>query len=222
MSSAHFGQSVAIDTDRVAVGAPYDNLDGYLSGAISTFRFSGDWYLDSALRGGYGAGRNQLGATLSLSAGRLLVGVRPEMNATGSVSLYLDSPSGWQRQGISYAGNNVYINHDSAFIGAPYLNTGATLSGGGEFILFASDCNSDGIPDRCNIDLGSDTDLNNDGIPDSCQPFNPDVNRDGNIDLADVGLVLLASGDCSGCAEDVTQDGVVDSSDLGFVLLYIE
>ena len=222
VSSAHFGQSVAIDTDRVAVGAPYDNLDGYLSGAISTFRFSGDWYLDSALRGGYGAGRNQLGASLSLSAGRLLVGVRPEMNATGSVSLYLDSPSGWQRQGISYAGNNGYINHDSAFIGAPYLNTGATLSGGGEFILFASDCNSDGVPDRCNIDLGSDTDLNNDGIPDSCQPFNPDVNRDGNVDLADVGLVLLASGDCSGCAEDVTQDGVVDSSDLGFVLLYIE
>ena len=222
VSSAHFGQSVAIDTDRVAVGAPYDNLDGYLSGAISTFRFSGDWYLDSVLRGGYGAGRNQLGATLSLSAGRLLVGVRPEMNATGSVSLYLDSPSGWQRQGISYAGNNGYINHDSAFIGAPYLNTGATLSGGGEFILWASDCNGDGIPDRCNIDLGSDTDLNNDGIPDSCQPFNPDVNRDGNVDLADVGLVLLATGDCSGCAEDVTQDGVVDSSDLGFVLLYIE
>ena len=222
VSSSRFGNAIAIDNDRLAVGAPNDDLDGYLSGAVMTYRFDGSWSLSAGLRGGYGAGRNQIGASVSLSNGRLLVGVRPEMNATGSVALYIDSPSGFQRQGISYAGNFGYINGDSAFIGAPYLNTGALNSGGGEFILWASDCNSDGIPDRCNIDLGYDTDINNDGIPDSCQPFNPDVNSDGVVDSADIANILLGFGECSGCPEDVTRDGSVDAGDISYVLISMD
>jgi hypothetical protein len=222
VSSSRFGNAIAIDNDRLAVGAPNDDLDGYLSGAVMTYRFAGSWSLNAGLRGGYGAGRNQIGASVSLSNGRLLVGVRPELNATGSVALYIDSPSGFQRQGISYAGNFGYINGDSAFIGAPYLNTGALNSGGGVFILWASDCNSDGIPDRCNIDLDYDTDINNDGIPDSCQPFNPDVNRDGVVDSADISNILLGFGECSGCPEDVTRDGSVDAGDISYVLISMD
>ena len=222
VSSSRFGNAIAIDGDRLAVGAPNDDLDGYLSGAVMTYRFAGSWYFDAGLRGGYGAGRNQIGASVSLSNGRLLVGMRPEMNVSGSVALYLDSPSGFQRQGISYAGNFGYVHGDSAFAGAPYLNTGALNSGGGEFILWASDCNSDGIPDRCNIDLGYDTDINNDGIPDSCQPFNPDVNRDGVVDSADISNILLGFGECGGCPEDVTRDGSVDAGDISYVLISMD
>lgn len=222
VSSSRFGNAIAIDKDRLAVGAPNDDLDGYLSGAVMTYRFAGSWSLSAGLRGGYGAGRNQIGASVSLSNGRLLVGVRPEMNATGSVALYVDSPSGFQRQGISYAGNFGYINGDSAFVGAPYLNTGALNSGGGEFVLWASDCNSDGIPDRCNIDLGYDTDINNDGIPDGCQPFNPDVNSDGVVDSADIANILLGFGECNGCPEDVTRDGSVDAGDISYVLISMD
>jgi hypothetical protein len=217
--STRFGQAVAIDSDRIAVGAPSDANDGYESGAISTYRFAGEWYRDAVIRNGPGAPRNRIGSTLSLSNGRLLVGIRPEQNLNGSLTMYVDSPSGWQRQGISYSGTTGYVRGDSGFVGAQYLNSGALNSGGGEFILWASDCNSDGIPDRCNIDLGSDTDLNNDGIPDSCQPFNPDVNGDGSIDSSDLSMILLAFGDCPGCPEDVTKDGVVDSADLSFVLV---
>ena len=219
--STRFGQAVAIDSDRIAVGAPSDANDGYESGAISTYRFAGGWYRDDVIRNGPGAPRNRIGSTLSLSNGRLLVGIRPEQNLNGSLTMYVDSPSGWQRQGISYSGTTGYVRGDSGFVGAPYLNSGALNSGGGEFILWASDCNSDGIPDRCNIDLGSETDLNNDGIPDSCQPWNPDVNGDGSIDSSDLSMILLSFGDCPGCPEDVTKDGVVDSADLSFVLISI-
>ncbi len=222
VNSSRFGHSIALDGDRLAVGAPTDGADGYLSGAVMTYLHAGSWYFDSSLRGGYGAGRNQIGSSVSLSNGRLLVGVRPEANATGSVALYLDLSPGWQRQAVSYAGNVGCVKGDFGFIGAPYLNTGATLSGGASFILWSSDCNSDGIPDRCNIDLGSDSDINADGIPDACQPFNADVNGDSIIDSSDVSIILLSFGECDGCPEDVTRDGVVDTGDLAFVLVSME
>lgn len=82
--STRFGQAVAIDSDRIAVGAPSDANDGYESGAISTYRFAGGWYRDAVIRNGPGAPRNRIGSTLSLSNGRLLVGIRPEQNLNGS------------------------------------------------------------------------------------------------------------------------------------------
>lgn len=131
--STRFGQSVAIDSDRIAVGAPSDANSGYESGAISTYRFAGEWYRDAVIRNSSGAPQNRIGSTLSLSNGRLLVGIRPEQNLNGSVTMYLDSPSGWQRQGISYSGTTGYVRGDAAFIGAPFMNSGATNSGGAEF-----------------------------------------------------------------------------------------
>ncbi|MCE9619791.1 MAG: hypothetical protein K8R92_07760 [Planctomycetes bacterium] len=218
-NAARFGQAIAIESDRLAVGAPSDAQDGYESGAVFMYRFAGTWLADTTLRPGYGAARNRIGTTLSLSGERLVVGVRPEQNATGAVSLYFDTTGGWQRQGITYAGNNGYVHGDAGVIGGPFINSGAANSGGAEFLLWSSDCNGDGLPDRCNIDLGSETDCNGDGIPDSCQPPSADINGDGVVDGADVGLVLLSFGDCPCCPEDLSRDGVVDGADVGLVLL---
>ena len=45
-----------------------------------------------------------------------------------------------------------------------------------------------------------------------------DINCDGFIDGADLGLMLGSWGACSGCAADVNGDGVVNGADLGLLL----
>ncbi len=45
-----------------------------------------------------------------------------------------------------------------------------------------------------------------------------DINADGVIDGADLGLLLAAWGSCSACDEDLNQDGAVDGADLGLLL----
>ncbi len=51
-------------------------------------------------------------------------------------------------------------------------------------------------------------------------PSNPaDLNGDGIVDGADLGILLLNWGACEGCAADLNGDGVVDGADLGILLL---
>ena len=45
------------------------------------------------------------------------------------------------------------------------------------------------------------------------------MNGDRVVDSADVGLILLDVGPCSGCLSDLDGSGEVDSSDVGLALL---
>jgi len=45
-----------------------------------------------------------------------------------------------------------------------------------------------------------------------------DLNGDGVVDGADLGLVLSEWGPCPGCASDLNGDGIVDGADLGLLL----
>jgi len=49
-------------------------------------------------------------------------------------------------------------------------------------------------------------------------PCPADLNGDGLVDGADLGLLLNAWGDCPNCLADLTGDGVVDGADLGVLL----
>ncbi len=49
-------------------------------------------------------------------------------------------------------------------------------------------------------------------------PCPADLNGDGKIDGADLGLLLSAWGPCPGCIEDIDTDGDVDGGDLGLLL----
>ncbi|MFO0873363.1 MAG: PQQ-dependent sugar dehydrogenase [Phycisphaerales bacterium] len=86
---------------------------------------------------------------------------------------------------------------------------------------FAQDCNANGKPDSCDIADGSSMDANANGVPDECEPSLPgDLNGDGHVDGADLGLMLGVWGECTGtpCAGDLNGDGVVDGADLGSLL----
>ena len=54
----------------------------------------------------------------------------------------------------------------------------------------------------------------------SCYPaLFADLDRNGQVDSGDVGLILLDVGPCFGCPTDLDGSGEVDSSDVGLALL---
>jgi hypothetical protein len=57
-------------------------------------------------------------------------------------------------------------------------------------------------------------------VPDAPPPCRPDLNGDGVVDGADLGIMLGAWGPCAGspCAADQNSDGTVDGADLGILL----
>ncbi|MFO0872884.1 MAG: hypothetical protein U0575_02780 [Phycisphaerales bacterium] len=72
------------------------------------------------------------------------------------------------------------------------------------------------------LDLGSPNllpglDVNGNGVPDSCEPACPfDLNADGVVDGADLGILLGAWGGAQ--VGDLDGNGVVDGADLGLLL----
>ncbi|MFM7798836.1 MAG: hypothetical protein ACKPBA_07610 [Planctomycetota bacterium] len=55
-------------------------------------------------------------------------------------------------------------------------------------------------------------------IPPTAPACPADLNNDGVVNGADLGLLLGAWGPCSGCAADLNADGVVNGADLGLLL----
>ena len=64
----------------------------------------------------------------------------------------------------------------------------------------------------------SDSDRNGNLVPDACEPSIADLNGDGIVNGADLGLLLVVWGECPDCAADFDGDGRVNGSDLGFLL----
>jgi len=83
---------------------------------------------------------------------------------------------------------------------------------------WSADCDSDGIVDYGQILRGERPDANANGVPDGCECF-ADLNSDGYVQGADLGLVLAAWGAApAGTAADINRDGAVDGTDLGLLL----
>lgn len=78
------------------------------------------------------------------------------------------------------------------------------------------DCDGDGAPDSWEIALGLEADDDADGVPDGCALDPADLNGDGVVNGADMGLLLGAWG-TSGPG-DLDGDGTVNGSDLGLML----
>lgn len=76
--------------------------------------------------------------------------------------------------------------------------------------------------DSCEIARGELADLDGDLIPDVCEPPATDLDGDGAIDGADVGILLGAWGPCPippiTCPADINVDGMVDGVDLGLLM----
>ena len=64
----------------------------------------------------------------------------------------------------------------------------------------------------------SETDRNGNLLPDACEGPIADLNGDGEVGGADLGLLLARWGSCDGCGADLDADGLVGGSDLSALL----
>ncbi len=80
------------------------------------------------------------------------------------------------------------------------------------------DCNDNGVPDDCDLAQGG-ADINANGVLDACEAIAPgDINGDGVVNAADLGLLLAAWGSKNPAAADISGDGVVDAQDLSMLM----
>lgn len=83
-ASAHFGESVSISGDTIAVGAPDDNQGATDAGAVYVYTRSGtSWSDQQKLSASDGAASDHFGEAVSLLGDRLLIGA-PDANAGGT------------------------------------------------------------------------------------------------------------------------------------------
>ena len=220
-AASRFGGSVAIDGDRLAVGAYSDAISGYEAGAVHTFRLAGEtWSAGAVLRPANGASRIRIGSALAIAGSRMLVGNRPDSSATGSSDLWIDDGTSWTRTNSSFSGTMPFLRRDVGVVGAPYSDEGAVDGGATRFLMWSSDCNGNGVPDRCDIDAGLASDINGDGVPDSCGGVVYDLDQNGTVDNGDVSIMLLDLGACPApCPSDLNGDGSVDLGDVALLLL---
>ena len=61
-------------------------------------------------------------------------------------------------------------------------------------------------------------DANTDGVPDECQSLLADLNGDGVVDGADLGLFSTVWGTDGSQGGDVNGDGIVNGADLALIL----
>ena len=79
------------------------------------------------------------------------------------------------------------------------------------------DCDADGEVDSDQIKWGGASDVNSNGVPDECDLRSGDLNLDGVVGSADLALLLGAWGGTLPEIIDLTGDGVVSAADLSFL-----
>jgi len=136
-TESRFGLTVSLSADgnRLAVGAQYEDVNGYLSGQVRAFAWSGDdWTQLGNVLNGSAAGDN-FGRAVSLSADglRLAVGAsqfQPDQTRTGQVRVFDWSGDDWTQLGAYLSGEAAGDNFGHAVslspdgsrlaVGAPY------------------------------------------------------------------------------------------------------
>lgn len=84
-----------------------------------------------------------------------------------------------------------------------------TLGGDTANLLFSGTVDS--------VDFATNLELN--AVAVEIESFRPeDLNFDGAVNSADIGLLIASWGPCGGCPADLNDDGVVSSADLGLVI----
>ena len=139
---------------------------------------------------------------------RVTVAGNTSSNLMGGVSWFASgSPTALLAlDSCAVTGNNALLNYGGIGI------TDAGLAASSVTLQGSTACSN--LP-RPNIGGGRWTDLGGNTVCDC----NGDLNLDGTVNGADLGLMLATWGPCSGnCAYDLNADGLVNGADLGLLL----
>ena len=208
MPGDQFGFDVSIDGDRLLVGEYLADGKQLDSGAAHFFTLAkGVWSLEQSFGGDELGAMAQFGVSVDLQGDLAMVGGRygtapGGSPLTGAIQVFERSGEVWSSRGIlapsdlnseAEFGWQLALDNGRAVIGAPYASNPVAESGRAFLV--------GGLEFGC----GSAADLNGDGV----------------VDGADVGLFLAMWGPCpdpSDCPADLDQNGIVDGADFGLLL----
>lgn len=217
----HFGSSVAMFNELVAVGARDDSDLARSAGAAYVFEFDGaSWRQIQKLVASDGREADLFGIAISIWSDNIVVGASATddlAEKSGSAYYFQFDGSIWREQAkllASDGGGGQYdqLGHSAATLGEHVL-LGAFGDHGGEGAIYAYridqfDPDSDGILGDC----------------DNCPEHNPrqinrcDLNCDERFDVFDIepfiDVLFNGTRPCAPCVGDVNQDGTVDALDI--------
>ena len=138
-----FGQSVAIDGDRVVVGA---TNQGNIAGSAHVFTRYGSVWIEDQLVASDGFAGNSFGFDVAVSGDRVVVGARNAVNdgssLNGAAYIFSLTGSGWAQKklvspGEPYDsfGGAVAIDGNTVVIGAPDADVGGKINQGAAYVF---------------------------------------------------------------------------------------
>jgi hypothetical protein len=140
-SGDFFGESVAIQGDLVAVGAP-DHLSA--SGAVYVFsRAAGEWTFLAKLRAADAGSSARFGESISIDGNTMAIGAFGANQRRGAVYVFVNSGSGWvEQQRLTAAdalandnfGAALSLSNERLLVGAP-LKDGPTSDAGAAYVF---------------------------------------------------------------------------------------
>jgi hypothetical protein len=210
IEDARFGESVAIDGDRVVVGIP-ERSQAIEPGApltadvgsVEVFRYTGSaWVFEQEFRPPVIDNQTFFGHDVDIEGDQLIIGAKGESspasrNGAAYVFKYNTSGQQWEeafRLLADDAGNSdnfgsaVILNNGDIVVGSPRWDNSSPFANGAGAVYFfddpyATDCNNNGVPDAC------EEDCDGNGIPDECDIASfPGDDCDGNgiLDVCEV------------------------------------
>ncbi len=143
----NFGRFVAIDGDRVVVGAPFDDDAGTNSGSAYVFRFDGtNWSQEAKLTASDAATEDRLGEAVSINGDRVAVGARRDDDTgidAGSAYVFRFDGTAWNQEAKLTAsdaaagdqfGRSVSISGTATVVGA-HLDDDDGVSSGSAYVF---------------------------------------------------------------------------------------
>ena len=155
----HFGQSVSVYLDTVAVGAPYDDDQGPSSGSAYVFARSGTvWSQQDKLKPAGGAGSDYFGYTVSVHDQSISVGAYQDDDAgidAGSAHVFVRQGSAWSQQAQltaadgapkDYFGYSAALDSHTVVVGSPGHDQWA--DGAGAVYFYSRSGTTWGLPQK--------------------------------------------------------------------------
>ncbi|MCB9849373.1 MAG: hypothetical protein H6817_01560 [Phycisphaerales bacterium] len=182
-----FGTSVAVDGLTVLVGADRHDAAGSDSGAAYIFRILDDhlWEEVARLTATDGDAYDRFGASVVFAGHAAIVGAPESGNGAsqskGAAYMFRETDGAWREfakltasDGNAYDtfGSSIAASGAAMLIGAHNDDDSATNAGSAYFLnapYVYSDCNSNGVPDGCDIAGATSADCNGNAISDDCE-----------------------------------------------------
>ncbi len=233
-----FGADVAIDGDRIIMGAEADSDLAPSAGSAYIFKFDGDtdqWLFEQKINAADASFGAFYGFVVDIRGEFAIVGAAQDdaiSSNQGAAYVYRFDGDSWVQlskltasDGLPFdqLGTAVGLGDNFAVVTAIFDEPDGAFNTGSAYVFRGiNDCDANGSLDACDI-LAGEPDDNANGIPDICETCAADLDGDGDADADDFFDYLdgFANGDQGVC--DIDGDGDCDADDFfGYLDLFAQ